>query len=121
MDQITEPDGADTTPAAERRHVLVPHVRDLVAEIFADGSAALHAADGTELRAERIASYRDVVLVHVRRLVLEPDLVVTGRCETPHPWSVTFVVREVEPFSASTETATLEAIGASLYPERRLG
>jgi hypothetical protein len=32
---------------------------------------------------------------------------------------VTFVVREVDTFSASTDTATLEAVGASLYPERR--
>jgi hypothetical protein len=53
------------------------------------------------------------------RMALEPGLMVTGTCETPHTWAVTLVVRDVTPHSASTETASLEAVRTSLYPERR--
>jgi hypothetical protein len=119
MDASNSPDTAEPELAARPERQLDPAVRELVAEVFADGSATLRTEDGADLRATRVTTYRDLILVHVPRLALDSGLVVTGTCETPHPWSVTFVVREVDAFSASSDTAALEAVALSLYPERR--
>lgn len=94
-------------------------VTDLVEQLFATGSAMLRTEDGADLRAERIASYRSVTSVHAPTLALEPGLRVTGACNAPDPWAVTFVVRKVDSFSPSTDTVELEAVQSSLYPERR--
>lgn len=94
-------------------------VTDLVEQLFANGSAMLRTEDGADLRAERIASHRNVMTVHAPTLALEQGLRVTGACNAPDPWAVTFVVRNVEPFSPSTDTVVLEAVQSSLYPERR--
>ena len=91
----------------------------LVAELFSTGWAALRTEDGAELRAERVATYRNVTSALAPRLALEPELLVTGACLAPDPWAVTFVVRQVEPYSASTDSVVLEAVQSSLYPERR--
>jgi hypothetical protein len=91
----------------------------LVEELFAPGWTTLRTEDGAELRAERVATYRNVTSVLAPRLALEPELLVNGACLAPDPWAVTFVVREVVPYSASSESVVLEAVESSLYPERR--
>ncbi len=110
------PHAGQRVPAAPIAHTAT---RDLLEEVFAGGMARLRTEDGATLRVERVATYRDLVVVHAPRLALETGLMVTGTCETPHPWAVTFLVRDVTPHSASAETASLEAVRTSLYPERR--
>jgi PilZ domain-containing protein len=92
---------------------------DLVGRLFAPGWADLRTADGAELRAELVSASPLMVTVLAPRLVLDRGLEVHGVVQTPDPWSVTFSVESVEPYSPSSETAVLRAVRSSLYPERR--
>lgn|SRR4051794_32192470 len=92
---------------------------DLVRRLFEPGWADLRTADGAELRAELVSADGPVITVLAPRLVLEHGLEVHGVVHTPDPWSVTFAVESVEPYSPSSETAVLRAVRSSLYPERR--
>jgi hypothetical protein len=92
---------------------------DLVARVFAGGTAELRSEDGAELEVERVAVHRALASVLAPRLALEPRLLVTGGCNAPDPWAVTFVVHEVKAYSPSTDEVVLEAVQSSLYPERR--